>query len=282
MDKLIRILSYRLHTILDFFRHSVIPYGNNKFPHGSFVYENFIGYLKKYLPEFSLRGKRVLDIGTGNMLLHGILFREREKIEHYTFSEPFMYFPLKRNIATTKDELEKNGIDTTPYIQDEKLIDTYFQVNADLCTHLKNIPNESIDIIFSNAVFEHIQIKDLVPTTEAMWRVLKPGGYMIHEVDLRDHQYYFHHNYAFYKYSFTEWDELTKIANYSVFWANRLRSIDFGQAFSKKFTILTSEIFKKEQDQSVDLKKVHPELLKRYSSEQLDEQVLLIICKKEL
>ncbi|MCK4816222.1 class I SAM-dependent methyltransferase [bacterium] len=52
---------------------------------------------------------------------------------------------------------------------------------------LKDIPDESVDVVFSQAVFEHIRKKDFLPTLKELHRILKPTGSSSHEIDLRDH-----------------------------------------------------------------------------------------------
>lgn len=51
----------------------------------------------------------------------------------------------------------------------------------------KKIPDESIDIIFSQAVFEHIRKQDFLRTLKELHRILKPKGGNSHEIDLKDH-----------------------------------------------------------------------------------------------
>lgn len=48
-----------------------------------------------------------------------------------------------------------------------------------------SLPDESYDLIFSDAVLEHID--DLEKALAEMRRVLKPGGFMFHKVDFQDH-----------------------------------------------------------------------------------------------
>lgn len=52
---------------------------------------------------------------------------------------------------------------------------------------LRKISDESIDIIFSQAVFEHIRRSEFLPTLKELHRILKPKGSSSHEIDLRDH-----------------------------------------------------------------------------------------------
>jgi ubiquinone/menaquinone biosynthesis C-methylase UbiE len=46
-------------------------------------------------------------------------------------------------------------------------------------------PASTFNLVVSRAVLEHIY--DIDSALDSMDRLLKPGGYMIHEVDLRDH-----------------------------------------------------------------------------------------------
>lgn len=52
---------------------------------------------------------------------------------------------------------------------------------------LRNLPDASVDLIWSQAVLEHVRLADLDATIAELRRVLRPGGLMSHEVDFRDH-----------------------------------------------------------------------------------------------
>ena len=51
----------------------------------------------------------------------------------------------------------------------------------------KLIPDESIDYCFSQAVLEHIRKKDIEELIFNFRRILRPGGFMSHQIDLKDH-----------------------------------------------------------------------------------------------
>lgn len=280
IDLILRKTEYKFSYFLDIIRYYILPYRNNKFKNGKLIYKTLILYIDKYLWYKDISNKTILEIGSWNTIIQWILFKVYNNIEKYIYSEPFMYFPKEKNIKIAKKELEKNSINTLDCFIDEKTLNSkYFNFNTDLVVDLKNIPNESIDIIITNAVFEHIRAEDLDNISTEMFRVLKKWWAMIHQIDLRDHWYYFFKNYAFLKYSFKEWFDLTKIANYSVFWSNRLRCIDFENSFSKNFTIIES-IRQKYSKEKLILNNVHTELKNKYSKEELETEWLLIICKK--
>jgi SAM-dependent methyltransferase len=51
----------------------------------------------------------------------------------------------------------------------------------------RDIPTASVDLVFSQAVLEHVRRKELAQIAAEMRRILKPGGVASHQVDLRDH-----------------------------------------------------------------------------------------------
>ena len=52
---------------------------------------------------------------------------------------------------------------------------------------LRQIEGESVDLIFSQAVLEHVRRWEFLETMQQCRRILKPGGICSHQVDLRDH-----------------------------------------------------------------------------------------------
>ncbi len=52
--------------------------------------------------------------------------------------------------------------------------------------NLRSIPDASTDFVYSNAVLEHIA--DINAVTCELARITKPGGFGMHQIDLRDHR----------------------------------------------------------------------------------------------
>lgn len=64
-----------------------------------------------------------------------------------------------------------------------------FQYIVDDTGTLKGFPDQSFDLIISAGVMEHIN-KDIVGTyVQDFYRILKPGGYSIHSINIGDHLY---------------------------------------------------------------------------------------------
>jgi SAM-dependent methyltransferase len=81
---------------------------------------------------------------------------------------------------------------------------------AELCevvtrlTDTSEIPAQSVDLILSHSVLEHVSDPDALFTE--LKRLLKPGGAMLHIVDYRDH--FFKYPYHFLQFSRWTWNHL--------------------------------------------------------------------------
>ena len=88
------------------------------------------------------------------------------------------------------------------------------------------IPDGSVDMVYSNSVFEHILPAKIVGLMREAWRVLKPDGLMVHAVACNDHYAHFDKNISFVnylQYSERQW----RFWNSRLHYQNRLRASDF-------------------------------------------------------
>lgn len=90
------------------------------------------------------------------------------------------------------------------------------------------LPDNSVDLILSVSVFEHLRNPEAVITECS--RILKPGGWMINGVDLRDH--YFKYPFEMLKYPSKFWGFLTTSSKGSGF-QNRWRISHWEKALTK-------------------------------------------------
>ncbi len=99
-------------------------------------------------------------------------------------------------------------------------------LNAAGCTYgedglesLKQIPDGSIDFIFSHATLEHIALGDFAATCRQFYRIQKPGGHGSHLIDFKDH---LGGSLQSLRFSHGLW-EAPWFARHSGFYTNRLR-----------------------------------------------------------
>jgi SAM-dependent methyltransferase len=88
------------------------------------------------------------------------------------------------------------------------------------------LPNDSLDVVFSNNVFEHVPGEVLDRILRESRRILKPGGLSIHSANCADHYAYFDRKITFINYlSYTdsEWE----FWNTDLQYQNRLRPQEF-------------------------------------------------------
>lgn len=62
---------------------------------------------------------------------------------------------------------------------------TYYHAPVD--TTALPLPDQAADILYSNAVLEHIPQRQLPLLMAEMYRVLRPGGWLVHQIDPGDH-----------------------------------------------------------------------------------------------
>jgi SAM-dependent methyltransferase len=101
--------------------------------------------------------------------------------------------------------------------------------------------DNSVDLVFSNSVLEHIPQHTIVNLFRESQRFLKPGGLAVHAVNCGDHYAYFDKKISainYLQYSSAEW----RLWNNDLLFQNRLRPRDFLEiAKQTQFDILTTK-----------------------------------------
>jgi SAM-dependent methyltransferase len=109
------------------------------------------------------------------------------------------------------------------FIKDEELDQRYVEfIEADSL----DLALPAVDLIMSISVLEHV--KEYRATVARLAELLKPGGYMYHHIDLRDH-YNFQQPFMFYRYPEWLWERWLVKAGVS--YTNRARYDDFVALF---------------------------------------------------
>jgi glycosyltransferase involved in cell wall biosynthesis/SAM-dependent methyltransferase len=151
--------------------------------------------LKNSLPggEGFLKGKRVLEIGPGvnfgTVLTLACYGAEAVAVERFPSPWNPHYHP--KFYALLRDRLAERRplIDLTPLdmiVSRGQYPPGSISVHSCSLEELTGVPDESIDLVFSNAVFEHLY--DLKSAFSHLARITRPGGLGLHQVDFRDHR----------------------------------------------------------------------------------------------
>ncbi len=103
---------------------------------------------------------------------------------------------------------------------------TAFDYQAPADATLSGLPDNSIDVVFSNSVLEHVPGATIAAMLREAHRVLRPGGLSVHSVNCGDHYAYTDPSITFInylRYSDAEW----AFWNNDLQYQNRMRPSDF-------------------------------------------------------
>lgn len=139
----------------------------------------------------NLQGKQILELGPGPACAWALLLVCRGATVSVVDPYPAVWDEEyhSRFFATLRDRLDATpGVDTRPL---DALLGsgTFSQTVLRRCVdpvEEMELPDESFDIVFSNAVGEHFY--DCAAAFEQLSRVTKSGGWGFHWIDFRDHR----------------------------------------------------------------------------------------------
>lgn len=218
------------------------------FEHGSmnkeeWAYDVFLTHAKQAgviemngnLPKFKKNSSpfAVLELGPGDSLFSAMIASAlgAEKTflidtGDYASKDTSLYLCLNKM-------LRDKGFDLKHLNQYDSILDILKKSNSSYLTNgvqsLSEIPDNSIDYCFSNAVLEHVSKYDFETLSEEIKRVLKAGGRSIHRVDLKDH---LGGNLNNLRFSESLWESpLFKNAG---FYTNRIRFEEMKSIFTKE------------------------------------------------
>ena len=124
----------------------------------------------------------------------------------------------------------------------------------------------SVDIVFSNSVFEHL--RDVQGITETLARVTHPTGIQIHRIDLRDH--YFRYPFEMLRFSSKVWTRFFDPSSHH----NRHRLWDFRRLFECNFDRVDIEILHSDPD---EFERIRKHIRQEFVSGDLSEDAAAII-----
>ncbi len=191
-------------------------------------------YLKHFLDNHGipLKGKTVLDFGSGqsqNLMRIMSLYGAKNV---YTFDRYIDSSNDAHYMKNLKKWLQVLNIFPSGNFDSTKVVHASF---------LSDIPTESIDIIISFSVLEHISHPE--EEIEALISILSPEGKMVHFIDFRDHSD-FSKPLNFLRYDNKTWNSMNPPNVFTH--TNRYRLCDYERLFEKKqMKILLTEVTEK-------------------------------------
>lgn len=141
---------------------------------------------------------------------------------------------------------------------------------------LAGYPSTNYDLIFSFHVMEHVNRSSIEESIEHMFRILKPGGFCIHQIGIDDHLSHYDSKASQKNYLQFSLSRRKYLFENVVQYHNVLQGEDYQQLFRKNgFEII--EINRERCD--ISRLNIHDDWSK-YSREDLETTIFTIVCHK--
>jgi SAM-dependent methyltransferase len=139
----------------------------------------------------NLDGKTVLELGPGDSLATAVIARALGAERCYLSDAGAFAKPDVQTYVQLQQFLEAQGL-RPPDLKgcaslDDILARCHGVYLTDGLAGLRRIPSGSVDLVFSQAVLEHVRLSEFSETQKESARVLRPDGIVSHQVDLKDH-----------------------------------------------------------------------------------------------
>jgi len=145
------------------------------------------------LPQLKTQGAgyAVLELGSGDSLFTAVIAWSLGASKIWLVDVGSFATTAMPLYADLIDYLRKQGFQVPPLAPPQAFRDFLKDCQAEYLTDgvssLAQLPPNSVDYCFSNAVLEHIPNGDFALLAAEIHRVMKPDGVSVHRVDLRDH-----------------------------------------------------------------------------------------------
>ena len=154
-------------------------------------------------------GNKILELGTGWLHWEAISLRLFYDVEAVLFDvwDNRQMSALKHHVAQLRERMDRSLVDVSDDVLararsridlilhaksfDELYESLGFQYVVNPLGDLRRLPDESFDLVVSGGVLEHIEDHIVTPLVNDSFRVLKPGGWALHNIDMSDHLSYY-------------------------------------------------------------------------------------------
>ena len=237
------------------------------------VFAKYCRHITKNDINTALKDKTIVELGPGDTIATGLFFLAYGAARVVCFDRFKLVLNSQKNtliahqILSILPEQQRIRLQSIISFDERKYLSVDTKHFQYLHNRNENIPleNKSVDIIASNAVLEHVQ--DVEALFANMYRILKPGGIMVHAADLKSHD--LHHITALDFLAVSDW--LWRLMTFYrgapnrkrwSYYKNLLDAHDFQLTFLKITSTVPAESILK-------LRLKHPQQAKQFSDEDL-------------
>lgn len=186
----LKILLARLPAGAGFWRRvDVFRHGHMDRP--EYALKGFSEHLKRSGLDAAAPGFACLELGPGDSLYSALVAKSFGAVRTYLIDVgPF----AEKGVARYRQMaayLAERGL-AAPDLGAAQNLDDVLEVcgavyGARGLQSLKELPDRSVDFVWSRAVLEHVRRAEFAETMSELRRILKPGGVCSHGIDLQDH-----------------------------------------------------------------------------------------------
>ena len=218
---LIKIILYRLPFVYQIWQKIGI-FRHGKMDNIDYAIEKFFMHIRDLNIDIkNIKGKTILELGPGDSAASALIACSLGAkcilidANNFISNKIDFYYQLEKRLLEMNYNPPKiNGIKNIHEIL--KLCKSDYYIEGE--KSIKLIKSNSIDLIFSTAVLEHLKLDEFEIIIKEMRRILKNDGFTSHEVDLKDHLNKSLNNLRF---SSRIWE--SNLFSNSGFYTNRLR-----------------------------------------------------------
>lgn len=149
----------------------------------------FSNHIKKINYTECISGSTVLELGPGDSVATSLIAKSYGARSILIDSSQFATEKMitYQSINNALPSFGMNSVDISSCCNLREMLDKCdSKYLTDGLNSLKQIPDNSVDIIFSQSVLQHIRRSEFTEIQRNLYRILKPGGHCSHVVDLRD------------------------------------------------------------------------------------------------
>jgi SAM-dependent methyltransferase len=139
----------------------------------------------------TLTGRRAAELGPGNGLLTALFAKALGAEWTWLVDAQELASDDVGLFSRAAEVLSAAGLPVPELPPLPSMTEALQRLNASYLTQglasMRTIPDGTVDFLFSNAVLEHVRLREFAETCKEMRRILKPTGVASHQIDFRDH-----------------------------------------------------------------------------------------------
>jgi methyltransferase family protein len=206
----------------------------NLFVHGQMDHPEYaLGVMRSHLARVGwpeLRGRTIMELGPGDSISSAVIAKalgaDRTILVDTAAYAKSDLAPYRRLV----ERLEREGLSPPTLTGVATLSDLLVRCNAVYLTNglssIKTVSDGSVDLVFSQAVLEHVRKSELAAVLRETFRITRSDGFGSHRVDLTDH---FSGQLNSLRFSEKLWEAEWMVR--SGFYTNRIRFVEMCRMF---------------------------------------------------